>query len=64
MTHPRWRTWAVERATLTGDLAELYGDGFARAVAGPPDSAFMAEGSPIEVYRPRRLVLQSESDRS
>ena len=64
VTHPRWRTWAVERATLTGDLAELYGPDFVRAVAGPPDSAFMAEGSPIEVYRPRRLVVRSESDRS
>ncbi len=30
----------------------------AQAMAAPPDTAFMAEGSPIAVRLPRRLALQ------
>ena len=55
--HPRWRTWTVDRATLTGDLTTLYGAAFARVLAEPPQSAFLAEGSAIAVHLPRRLVL-------
>jgi hypothetical protein len=55
VTHPRWRTWRVEHATLAGDLAELYGPAFARELARPPDSAFLAEGSAIAVHLPTRL---------
>ena len=58
VTHPRWRTWAVDRATLTGDLAALYGALLARVLATDrPSSAFLAEGSPIAVHLPRRLAL-------
>jgi uncharacterized protein YqjF (DUF2071 family) len=53
--HPRWRTWRVERPLLEGDLAELYGPDFARVLAAPPASAFLAEGSPVTVYAPVRL---------
>lgn len=55
VTHPRWRTWAVARASLVGDMAELYGPTFAEVLAAPPDSAFLAEGSAIAVHMPRRL---------
>jgi uncharacterized protein YqjF (DUF2071 family) len=55
VAHPRWRTWDVDRSTLTGNLAELHGAAFARALAAPPASAFLAEGSPIAVHLPRRL---------
>lgn len=54
--HPRWRTWAVDRTTLTGDLTPLYGAAFARVLAAPPDSAFLAEGSAIAIHLPRRLA--------
>lgn len=56
VTHPRWRTWEVDHSALTGDLAELYGAELARVLARPPASAFLAEGSPIAVHRPRRLA--------
>jgi hypothetical protein len=55
VTHPRWRTWAVTRATIAGDMAPLYGPAFAEVLAAPPDSAFLAEGSVIAVHMPRRL---------
>jgi len=54
--HPRWRTWRVDRATIEGDLTELYGPAFARVLAEPPASAFLAEGSPVTVFAPTRLL--------
>jgi hypothetical protein len=53
--HPAWRVWPAESPELDVDVAGLYGHAFTRALAGPPTSAFVAEGSPVTVYRPRRL---------
>ena len=53
--HPRWRVWRARDATLDGDLAALYGAEVAAALAGPPASAFLAEGSPIKVSTPARI---------
>ena len=54
--HPSWRVWQTRRGTVTGDLEELYGASFADILARPPDSAFLAEGSEVTVYRPTRIV--------
>jgi len=53
--HPSWRVWPVRAARLTGNVAPLYGADVAAAIAGPPDSAFLADGSPIAVLAPARL---------
>jgi uncharacterized protein YqjF (DUF2071 family) len=53
--HPRWRVWTAQDPTLDADVAALYGPAFLRALAGPPHSALIAEGSAVTVYRPRRL---------
>jgi uncharacterized protein YqjF (DUF2071 family) len=53
--HARWRTWRARRASLEGDLVSLYGAAFASALAREPDSAFLADGSPVSVFRPSRL---------
>jgi uncharacterized protein len=53
--HPRWRVWRAPRAVLEGDLEALYGREFAAALAGPPSSAFLAEGSKVRVRMPRPL---------
>ena len=55
VAHPRWRVWSVEEATLSADVAALYGAAFADVLSSPPDSAFLAEGSAIAVHMPRRL---------
>ena len=55
VAHPSWRTWMVDAASVRGDLTGLYGPELGRVVARPPDSAFLAEGSRIEVYTPARL---------
>lgn len=55
VAHPQWRVWDAEDATLDADVPRLYGSSFARALAARPVSAFIAEGSEITVYRPRRI---------
>ena len=54
--HPGWRVWQTARATVTGHAEELYGIEFARILASPPDSAFLAEGSAVTVSRPTRIA--------
>ena len=49
--HPSWRVWPVETATLYCDVAALYGSAFAPALARAPRSAFVAEGSVVQVCR-------------
>jgi uncharacterized protein YqjF (DUF2071 family) len=56
VAHPSWRVWAVEEPELRADVARLYGAAFVAALSAPPASAFVAEGSPVVVYRPRRLA--------
>ena len=53
--HPPWRVWAARDAQLDCDVAALYGDAFAPCLSRPPASAFIAEGSPITVFRGQRL---------
>ncbi|HEU0014269.1 MAG TPA: DUF2071 domain-containing protein [Longimicrobium sp.] len=53
--HPRWNVWRAREAALDADVAALYGPRFAEALAGPPRSALVADGSPVAVYAGRRL---------
>ena len=55
VAHPPWRVWEAEAPELAADITSLYGAAFAGPLAGPPRSAFIAEGSAVTVYRPRRL---------
>jgi hypothetical protein len=55
VSHPPWRVWEAHRPALLADVASLYGQGFVEPLTTTPCSAFVAEGSPITVYRPRRL---------
>jgi uncharacterized protein len=55
VAHPTWRVWEAEAPSLVADVAGLYGAAFVPALAARPRSAFVAEGSPVTVYRPRRL---------
>ena len=53
--HPRWNVWNADDARLEGDVSAVYGDAFARALEGPPRSAFVADGSPVTVFAPTRI---------
>ncbi|MDC0723175.1 YqjF family protein [Nannocystis bainbridge] len=54
--HPPWRVWHGEAPQLRADVAALYGREWAAALATPPRSAFLADGSPVTVYHGRRLT--------
>jgi len=53
--HPRWKIWRTRQASLDCDAAALYGPRFESALASPPGSAFVAEGSAVTVCRGERL---------
>ena len=55
VAHPRWAVWTADAARFEGAADRLYGPDFARILAGPPQSAFVAVGSPVSVFRGRRL---------
>lgn len=55
VAHPAWRVWQAERAELDCDVAGLYGPRFTECLTAAPRSAFLAEGSAVEVHRGRRI---------
>jgi uncharacterized protein len=49
--HPRWKIWNAEKFEFHADVTALYGERFAETLSAPPRSAFIADGSPIEVQK-------------
>lgn len=47
--HPRWRVATATSGTLSGDVAATYGAAWADTLQTPPLSAFLAEGSAVDV---------------
>jgi len=47
--HPRWRVWEATTAGLAGDVEAFYGSEFAEVLSADPASAFLAEGSRVQV---------------
>jgi uncharacterized protein len=47
--HPPWRVWAAEAPRFDGEPVVCYGADFGAILKGPPESALVAEGSPISV---------------
>lgn len=57
VTHPIWEVWVAVGSQLDCDVRAVYGPGFADCLTASPRSAFLAEGSPVTVYRGRRLTV-------
>jgi uncharacterized protein len=55
VVHPSWRVWQVRRSAFEGDADEFCEKNIAAVLRGEPQSAFLAEGSPVTVMRGRRL---------
>jgi uncharacterized protein len=55
VSHEPWRVWVSTSARFEGDGQALYGEGFGEVLCGTPDSAFIAEGSPVLVHTGRRI---------
>jgi hypothetical protein len=55
VVHVPWRVWATTSAGVDGDSNVLYGPEFSRILKGRPDSAFIADGSPVRVLHGARV---------
>ncbi|MDQ6736366.1 MAG: DUF2071 domain-containing protein [Gemmatimonadota bacterium] len=55
VTHPRWKVWTADVATINGDLEGVYGGELAAVLRGRPSSAFIADGSAVTVHAPSRM---------
>jgi uncharacterized protein len=55
VAHPVWRVGRIERGAVEGTTTRVFGTEFAEILAGPPTSAFFAEGSAVSVHDPVRL---------
>lgn len=49
--HPVWQVREVRDVRVTLDVASLFGPDFLPTLSEPPRSAFLAEGSPVEVHQ-------------
>jgi len=49
--HPRWKIWPADSFELKADIATLYGEKFVEPLTAKPVSAFIADGSYVEVQR-------------
>jgi hypothetical protein len=54
--HPKWLVREGKSSEFSGDSAPFYGAALARVLQRPPDSAFLAEGSPVTVFKGSRIT--------
>jgi uncharacterized protein YqjF (DUF2071 family) len=55
--HARWSVWKATRAAFSGNTAGLYGAEIAQRLMSDPDSAFLAKGSPVTVFKGTRIRI-------
>jgi uncharacterized protein YqjF (DUF2071 family) len=55
VAHIPWKVWNASHAEFSGDAHDLYGDELSQLLTKAPASAFIADGSPIEVLWGRTL---------
>lgn len=56
VSHPRWNVWRAAACGFEGDVSQLYGSELAAALDRPPDSGFIADGSPVVVSTGRKIA--------
>jgi uncharacterized protein YqjF (DUF2071 family) len=55
VSHVPWRVWASTMAEFEGDASGLYGVELGQVLHGPASSAFIADGSPVTVFKGSKL---------
>jgi uncharacterized protein YqjF (DUF2071 family) len=55
VSHVPWQVWTTSQAGLEGNASGLYGNELATVIRRRPDCAFVAEGSPVIVFRGTRV---------
>jgi Uncharacterized conserved protein (COG2071) len=56
VTHRPWRVWPETWGVCERDVSEVYGDAFGEVLRREPNSTFIAEGSPVVVFKGRRIA--------
>ena len=56
VSHIPWRAWECTAACFDGDARPTYGQELGKILNGKPDSAFIAEGSPVCVHIGRMIA--------
>jgi hypothetical protein len=54
--HPRWNVRDTKQARFSGNAEKYYGPEFARVLEKTPDSAFLADGSGVTVFKGSKLA--------
>jgi len=55
VTHDPWKVWNGTHANFSGNASDIYGEQLSELLKETPDSAFIADGSPVNVFRGRSL---------
>ena len=55
VSHVPWEVWKTTAAAFEGDASSLYGTELGAVIQRPPDSAFVADGSPVIVFKGERI---------
>lgn len=55
VSHVPWQVWSSTATSFEGDAGSLYGLELGRALQQRPDSAFIADGSPVVVFKGRKI---------
>jgi uncharacterized protein YqjF (DUF2071 family) len=56
VSHIPWSVWTSTAAGFEGDATSLYGPELGKVLQRRPDSAFIADGSPVVVYSGGKIV--------
>ena len=56
VSHTPWRVWISTEAGFEGDGTSTYGQRLGGVINRRPDSAFIAEGSPVRIYMGRPIT--------
>jgi uncharacterized protein YqjF (DUF2071 family) len=55
VSHVPWKVWTATHAEFSGNTRDLYGEELSEVLKLPPTSAFIADGSPVNVFHGRKL---------
>jgi len=55
VSHLAWRIWSSRQAAFHGNADALYGSALGAVIRRQPDSAFVADGSPVLVFSGKRI---------
>ena len=55
VSHAPWKVWTATHANFSGDPSDLYGGELSQLLKKTPASAFIADGSPVQVFQGSKL---------